>query len=101
VIGRGRFKTIVKTQLDLFEQEHSDLLAACDAAEAAYNAAPREEAEERYGDYLDLLESAAEVLADMRDRYARPLEESLDDEYTAAFDRAASRRYPRLAPHLG
>ena len=52
MIGRGRFKAIVKTQLDLFEQEHSDLLAACDAAEAAYNAAPREEAEERYGDYL-------------------------------------------------
>ncbi len=72
MIGRGRFKTIVKTQLDLFEQDHSDLL-----------------------------DSAAEVLADMRDRYARPLEESLDDEYTAAFDRAASRRYPRLAPHLG
>jgi hypothetical protein len=101
VIGRGRFRAVVKSQLDLFEQEHSDLLAACDVAEAAYNAAPREEAEERYGDYLDLLEAAAETLADMRDRYAGPLEEPLDDEYTAAFDRAAGRRYPRLAPHLG
>ena len=101
MIGRSRFKAIVKTQLDLFEQEHSDLLAASDVAEAAYNAAPREEAEERYGDYLDLLETAAEILADMRDLYAWPLEEPLDDEYTAAFDRAVARRYPRLAPHLG
>jgi hypothetical protein len=101
VIGRNRFKAIVKTQLDLFAQEHVDLLAACDAAAAAYNAAPREEAEERYGDYLDLLETAAEALTDMRDRYARPLEEPLDDEYAAAFDRAAGHRYPLLGPQLG
>jgi hypothetical protein len=98
---RRRFKNLVTTQLDLFEEENGDLLEACAAAEAAYDAAARDEAEERYGDYADLLETAAETLADMRDKYAFALDEEAADAYVAAFDRAAGRRFPRLAPHLG
>jgi hypothetical protein len=100
MIGHARFKAVIRTQLDLFEQEHADLLAACDKAEAAYDTASREEAEERYGAYQDLLETAAEVLADMRDAYAQALAEGTAEEYAAAFDRAAVRRHPRLGPQL-
>jgi hypothetical protein len=101
VIGRARFKAVVQTQLDIFEEEHAELLSACDKAEAAYDAAPREEAEERFGAYQDLLETAAETLTEMRDAYAEPLDEQVAVEYAAIFDRAAARRYPRLGPQLG
>jgi hypothetical protein len=97
VIRRSRFRSLVAMQLDLFAEENAELLATCEAAEAAYDAAPREEAEERYGDYADLVDAAAEQLADMRDGYAATLEESDAEAYAAAFGRAAARRFPRLA----
>jgi hypothetical protein len=100
MIGRRRFKAVIRTQIDLFERDHADLLAECDAAEAAYDAAPREEAEERYGAYQDLLETAADALADMRDAYAQPLDDGAAEEYIAAFDRTVVRRYPRLGPQV-
>ena len=51
------FEDLIRRQLDLFEQECAGLIADCDAAERAYDAADRDEAEERYGDYLDLVET--------------------------------------------
>ena len=36
-----------------------------------YNRADRAEAEELYGDYVDAVETGTEILADMRDHYAR------------------------------
>jgi hypothetical protein len=100
VIFRRRFSDIVRRQLDLFEQEHAGLVADCLAAERAYDRAPRDEAEERYGDYVDLLETASETLAGMRDRYAATLDEATADEYEAAFNRAAVKRWPRFALEL-
>lgn len=94
---RSRFEDLVGRQLDLFEQDQADLIAACDAAESAYDRAPRDEAEERYGEYLDLVETAADLLADLRDHYARALDEDVADEYTRTFSRAVARRLPRLA----
>jgi hypothetical protein len=36
----------------------------------------------------------------MRDAYAATLAISSAEEYAAAFDRAAARRFPHVAPHL-
>ena len=101
MILRRRFADLIARQLDLFEAEQAELLAECAAAERAYDTAPRDEAEERYGDYLDLVETGTEILAEMRDHYAR---ESLDEEtsadYSRAFNRAAAKRFPRFALEL-
>ena len=94
---RRRFADVIKRQLDLFEREHAGLIADCVAAERAYDRADRSEAEERYGDYVDLVETATELLADLRDGYAATLEGETADEYEAAFNRAVLKRLPRFA----
>jgi hypothetical protein len=101
VILRRRFTDLITRQLDLFDEENAELISDCVAAERAYDGAPREGAEERYGDYLDLVETGTEILAGMRDHYAR---ESLDGdasaEYERAFNRGAAKRFPRFALEL-
>jgi hypothetical protein len=97
VIFRRRFADLVARQLRLFEQEHAGLLADCAAAERAYDRAPREEAEERYGDYMDLVETGTELLAELRDNYAATLEAEAADEYAGAFNHAVLKRLPRFA----
>ena len=84
MIFRRRFADVVSRQLDLFEREHAGLIADCAAAERAYDRADRSEAEERYGDYVDLVETATELLADLRDGYASTLEDEAAEEYEAA-----------------
>jgi hypothetical protein len=98
VILRRRFADLIARQLDLFEVENAELIADCAAAERAYDAAPRDEAEERYGDYLDLVGTGTEILAGMRDYYAR--ESAQADDYERAFNRAAAKRFPRFALEL-
>ena len=94
---RARFADTVNRQLDLFEREHGGLVDDCVAAERAYNQAPRDEAEERYGDYVDLVETGTEVLADLRDNFATTLDEDAADEYERAFNQAVLRRFRRFA----
>jgi hypothetical protein len=96
ILGR-RFAVVVDSQLDLFEREHAQLIRACDRAEAAYDDAPRDEAEERYGDYMDLVADGTELLADLRDHYAASLDDRAAAKYAAAFNRAVRRRLPRFA----
>ena len=96
-LRRARFVDAIERQLDLFEREHRGLIDDCVAAEQSYNRAQREEAEERYGDYVDLVETGTEVLADLRDNFAATLGEEAADAYTAAFNRAVSRRFRRFA----
>lgn len=98
MILRRRFADLVTRQLDLFEQDNAGLIADCAAAERAYDAAPRDEAEERYGDYLDLVETGTEILAAMRDYYSRESAEA--DDYERAFNRAAAKRFPSFALEL-
>jgi hypothetical protein len=100
VILRRRFADVISRQLDLFVREQRGLIEDCAAAEQAYNRAPRDEAEERYGDYLDLVETGTEILADIRDAYARTLDDETGDEYEAAFNRAVLKRLPRFALEL-
>jgi isocitrate dehydrogenase kinase/phosphatase len=97
VIFRRRFDDVVSRQLDLFEREHAGLIADCTAAERAYDRAHRSEAEERYGDYVDLVETATELLADIRDHYASTLDEQAAEEYERTFNRAVLKRLPRFA----
>jgi hypothetical protein len=96
LIFRRRFGDVVSRQLDLFEQDYGDLLAECDEAEAAYDAAGRDDAEELFGDYMDLVETGTEVLAGLRDSYASTLDEEAAAEYEEAFNRAVLKRLPRF-----
>ena len=95
---RRRFADVVRRQLDLFEEEHAGLVRDCRAAERAYDRAERDEAEERYGDYLDLVDTGAELLAGLRDSYAERLDDDAAEEYAAAFNRAVAKR---LRPFAG
>jgi hypothetical protein len=69
----------------------------CAVAEAAYDRADRDEAEERYGDYQDLVETGTELLADLRDNFASTLDERAAERYEAEFNRAVARRLPRFS----
>ena len=95
-LHRDRFADVVSRQLDLFEQEHADLIVECVDAERAYDRADREEAEERYGEYVDLVETATEVLADLRWSYRAALDDDAAEEYEASFNRAVAKRLPRF-----
>ena len=96
-LGRARFADLIERQLDLFEREQQGLIDDCLAAERSYNRADRDEAEERYGDYVDLVETGTEILADLRDNFALTLEEEAADEYTGFFNRAVFKRFRRFA----
>jgi hypothetical protein len=97
VLRRGRFGDVISRQLDLFEREQAGLVRECEEAEAAYNRADREDAEERYGDYQDLVETGTELLADLRDNFASTLGEAEAERYEAEFNRAVAKRLPRSA----
>jgi hypothetical protein len=94
---RGRFADVIRRQLDLFEHEQVELIADCDAAEEAYDRAGRDEAEERYGDYLDLVETGTELIAGLRDNYATTMDEETAEEYTEEFNHTVRARLPRFA----
>jgi hypothetical protein len=91
---RRRFGDLIARQLDVFATDEAELLVEVREAERTYNHAERDEAEEKYGDYVDVVETATEALADMRDRFARTLDEDAAEEYEAAFNRAVKRRWP-------
>jgi hypothetical protein len=95
MIFRRRFADVIARQLDVFaEDEARGLLAEVRELKRRYDEAERENAEEAYGDYTDVVESATEALADMRDRFARTLEEDTAEEYERAFNRAVQKRWP-------
>ena len=97
---RGRFVDLVERQLALFQAEHEGLIRDAEAALAAYNRAPRDEAEERYGDYLDLVETGTDELVELRDNYAATLDEDSAEEYEIAFNRIVRKRLPRFGLDL-
>jgi len=88
---------VISRQLDLFEREQADVISECEELERTYNAAPRDEAEERYGDYVDAVETGTELLADLRDHFAMTLDDEASEEYEDAFNRAVAKRLPRFA----
>lgn len=93
----GRFAELIDRQLDLFEEQDADFLARVDAAERAYDRADREEAEEIFGRFQELVEHGTEALAEMRDAYSHTLEPHDAEEYVAEFNAAVHERLPRFA----
>ena len=94
---RNRFADVVARQLDVFaEDEAHGLLEEVRDAKAAYDRAERDESEELYGDYMDVVEAATEALADMRRRYAQTLDDDAGEEYEDVFNRAVEKRWPPL-----
>jgi isocitrate dehydrogenase kinase/phosphatase len=92
---RARFTRVIAAQLELFEHDHRDVIDAAQDRLAAYNRADREEAEELYGDYVDAVETGTEILADVRDHYARTVDDP--DSYCAEFNRGVAKRLPEFA----
>lgn len=97
---RGRFVDLVERQLDLFAQEYAGLIRDCETALRAYDRAPRDEAEERYGDYVDLVDSGRESLVEYRDAYAQSLDEDAAEEYEEVFNSLVRKRLPRFGLEL-
>ena len=100
MLFRRRFADVVGRQLDLFAQDHGSLVLDCERALAAYERAAREEAEERYGDYLDLVHAGVEVLARLRDNFAAGLGDDAARAYVATFNRTVRKRLPRFGLEL-
>ena len=94
---RQRFGEVISRQLDLFQREHAELIRECGQAESAYDRAERDEAEERFGDYQDLVETGTEALADLRDHFASTLGDEAAEQYEAEFNRAVEKRLPRFS----
>ncbi len=92
-----RFSDVIGRQLELFEREQAALIEDCDTAELKYDQAGRDEAEEKYADYLELVETGTEELAAMRDNFASAMDEESAEEYEAEFNRAVAQRLPRFA----
>ena len=97
---RGRFHELVERQLDLFAADDADLLDEAAEAEAAWNSASAEDAEAAYGDYQLVVDAIADRLLDIRESYARSLDDDAAGEYAAEFTRAATRRYRRYTTLL-
>ncbi|HEX3227254.1 MAG TPA: hypothetical protein VHQ89_14250 [Gaiellaceae bacterium] len=96
-LRRNRFGEVVQRQLDVFaEDEANGLFVEVRDAKGRYDRADRENAEESYGDYVDVVEAATEALADMRWRYASTLDEQSAAEYEVEFNRAVRKRWPAL-----
>lgn len=96
----GRFDELARRQLELFAADEAELLAEIREAEEAWSRAPREEAEEAYGDYQLAVDAAADILLDLRETYAATLDEAAAGEYRAAFTAAARRRFRGLTTLL-
>jgi hypothetical protein len=95
-----RFVDLVERQLDLFAAEQAGLLADVEAALGAYDRAPRGEAEERYGDFLDLVETGTDGLIELREHYATSLEDEAAEEYRDVFNDVVRHRLPRFGLEL-
>lgn len=94
--GRPRYGDVIRRQLELFAAEHAELLRAVAGAERVYVRSGTADAEERYGDYMDLVEQAEDELLALRDRYAETMAARERTRYEREFSRAAERQLPTL-----
>jgi len=94
---RGPLDDLVERQLSLFAEDDAELLQEAEDAEAAWDAARRETAEEAYGDYQLVVDAIADRLLDLRESYAATLDPDTADAYRAAFAAGAARRFRRYA----
>ena len=99
ILRRKRFHDLVERQLELFENE-TELLAEAADADAAWSRADAEDSEELYGDYQLVVDAIGDELLEVRETYAATLDEKTAEEYRRAFDKAARKRFGRLASLL-
>jgi hypothetical protein len=99
ILRRGRFNDLVDRQLDLFESE-TELLTEAKEADAAWSTADADESEELYGDYQLVVDAVGSALHKIRETYAATLDGETGGEYRDAFDKAARKRFGRLAAFL-
>ncbi len=97
---RDRFRDLIRRQLDLFAEDEAELLREADAAERAYDASDRDDAEEAFSDLQLVLEAIADRLEELRDTYASTLGSDADIAYAQAFGRAVRKRFPKLRAEL-
>jgi hypothetical protein len=97
---RGRFEELVERQLALFATDEAELISEAEEADDAWTKAGADETEELYGDYQLVVDAIGERLYEMRETYAASLDEQAAGEYRATFDRAAVKRFRRLAAFL-
>lgn len=100
MLRRARFKDVIDRQLDLFASDEAPLLEEAQHADTAWTKADRDEAEERYGDYQLVVDTVGERLYDTREAYASTLDDHAAEKYRSAFNRAALKRFKRLASFL-
>ena len=93
---RRRFRDVIERQLVFFAEDDADLLDDVDRALEQYNRADRDEAEELYGDYQLTIEAATDRLAELRDAYARTLDEDDAEQYSREFNRTVVERWRAL-----
>lgn len=94
--GRSRFADVIRAQLDLYLEEHADLLRRVEESRQAYDRARAPGAEEAYGVYMDAVEEAEDALLELRDRYAETMAARERGRYEREFSRAAERMLPTL-----
>jgi isocitrate dehydrogenase kinase/phosphatase len=97
VFRRRRFREVIERQLAFFEQDDFNLLTDVDRALEKYDGAERDEAEELYGDYQLTIEAATDRLAELRDTYARTLDEREAERFVREFNDAVVERWRDLA----
>jgi hypothetical protein len=95
IFRRRRYGEVVERQLALFVSEDGDLLEDVGRALERYNHADADDAEDLYGDYQLAIEAATDRLGELRDTYARTLEDP--DDYVREFNAAVVRRWRALA----
>jgi hypothetical protein len=97
---RGRFDDLLGRQLDLFAADESSLLEEAASADSAWTNASADQSEELFGDYQLVVDAIGERLHEIRETYATTLAERAAEEYRAAFDKAARKRFGRYASFL-
>ena len=87
---------MIERQLAVFEEDNTELLPTSSWPAAPTSRPGAGEAEERFGDYMDLVEEGEEELLALRDRYAETMAARERQRYEREFLRAARRRMPSL-----
>ena len=99
-LRRTRFFDLVERQLEIFRAERAGLIHDAESALRGYTDAGRDEAEERYGDYLDLVETGQDELIEIRESYAETLDVRTAEEYRDVFNERVRKRLPGFGLEL-